>query len=121
MQKLTLPYQQRITGASPGELLKMLRHRSGLTQAQLAEHLNLKSARAIRNWEGDFNLPSSDRLHLLIGLYLERQVFLVGKESEEVRQLWNCVKDWFESHSFTTETYPIFDETFFVSFLLKSQ
>jgi transcriptional regulator with XRE-family HTH domain len=38
----------------------MLRTRSGLTQAQLAGLLGLKSARMVRNWEGEFNLPTPD-------------------------------------------------------------
>jgi predicted ATPase/transcriptional regulator with XRE-family HTH domain len=99
----------------------MLRNRAGLTQSQLGELLNLKSARMVRNWEGEFNLPSPDRLRLLIKLYLERQVFLAGKEREEVRQLWQLVKDWFETHNFNAETYPIFDESWFTALLVNSQ
>src|SRR5437763_10217953 len=115
MAELTPLSPQRESRASPGELLKMLRHRSGLTQAELAELLGLKSARMVRNWEGEFNLPTADRLRVLIKLYLERQVFLAGKEKEEVRQLWQIVKDWFETHNFNDETYPIFDEGWFAA------
>src|SRR5436305_9943234 len=91
---------QRNSRASAGELLKMLRNRSGLTQSQLAELLGLKSARMVRNWEGEFNLPTPDRLRVLLKLYLERQVFVGGKEREEIHHLWEVVKDWFETHNF---------------------
>jgi predicted ATPase/transcriptional regulator with XRE-family HTH domain len=99
----------------------MLRHRSGLTQAQLAAFLGLKSARMVQNWEGEFNLPTADRLRHLIQLYLERQVFVAGKEKEEVRVLWKVVKDWFETHNFNAETYPIFDEGWFNALLTQPQ
>ena len=97
-------HTQRSNRASPGEILKMFRRRAGLTQSQLGGLLNLKSARMVRNWEGEFNLPSVDRLCLLIKLYLERQIFVAGKEREEARQLWQLVKDWFETHNFNAET-----------------
>src|SRR5437764_15127629 len=103
MAELAFPHPQRENRASPGELLKMLRNRAGLTQSQLAELLGLKSARMVRNWEGEFNLPTADRLRVLVKLYLERNVFLAGKEREEVRQLWHIVKDWFETHNFNDE------------------
>jgi predicted ATPase/transcriptional regulator with XRE-family HTH domain len=108
-------HSHRNNRASPGELLKMLRTRSGLTQAQLADLLGLKSARMVRNWEGEFNLPTPDRLRGLIKLYLERKVFLTGQEIEEVRQVWQIVKEWFETHNFNDETYPIFDEGWFTT------
>jgi predicted ATPase/transcriptional regulator with XRE-family HTH domain/Tfp pilus assembly protein PilF len=121
MAEITSLPSQRTNRASPGELLKMLRNRSGLTQAQLAEMLGLKSARMVRNWEGEFNLPTADRLRHLIQLYLERQVFVAGKEREEVRVLWKVVKDWFETHNFNAETYPIFDEGWFNALLSQPQ
>ncbi len=121
MQELTPRLPKRDIKASPGELLKMLRHRSTLTQAQLAELLGLKSARMVRNWEGEFNLPTAERLRDLIRIYLERQVFVVGKEREEVRELWQVIKNWFETHNFNSETYPIFDEGWFAALLVKPQ
>jgi transcriptional regulator with XRE-family HTH domain len=99
----------------------MLRHRAGLTQSQLGELLNLRSARMARNWEGEYNLPSAERHCLLIKLYLARQVFLAGKEREGTRHLWQFVKDWFETHNFNAETYLIFDESWFTALLLNSQ
>ena len=54
---------------SPGELLKMLRSSSGLTQAQLAQLLGFNSPRMVRNWEGEFYLPASDRFQRLIEIY----------------------------------------------------
>src|SRR4051794_18947165 len=119
MPELAALHLPRDNRASPGELLKMLRSRSGLTQAQLAGLLGLKSARMGRNWEGELNLPTPDRLQTLIKLYLPRQVFLTGQVSEEARRLWHSVKDWFETHNFNAETYPIFDEGWFASLQVK--
>jgi len=121
LQELTPHLPKRDDRASPGEILKMLRHRSGLTQAQLAELLGLKSARMVRNWEGEFNLPTAERLRHLITIYLERQVFVAGKEREEVRELWQAVKSWFESQNFNSESYPIFDEGWFAALIQKTQ
>jgi predicted ATPase/transcriptional regulator with XRE-family HTH domain/Tfp pilus assembly protein PilF len=112
-------HPQRENRASPGELLKMLRNRAGLTQAQLAGFLGLKSPRMIRNWEGEFNLPTPDRLQTLLKLYLARRVLLAGQEREEARRLWQTVKDWFETHNFNAETYPIFDEGWFAGLQVK--
>ena len=95
----------------------MLRSRSGLTQAQLARLLGFNSPRMVRNWEGEFYLPTSDRLQRLVEIYLNRRVFVVDKEREEAELLWNTVKNWFETHKNKFETYPVFDERWFAASL----
>lgn len=104
----------------PQELLVMYRQRSGLTQVQLAERLDLKSERMVQNWEGGYGLPKPARLRKIIELYLELGIFIKGHETEEARQLWESVKNLFDTNSPNFEIYQIFDRLWFES-LLKAR
>lgn len=58
--------------ALPDQLLRLFRHRSGLTQGQLAALLGFKDNRMITKWEGGYSLPEPRRLRKLVELYLEK-------------------------------------------------
>ena len=98
----------------------MYRQRSGLTQVQLAGKLRLKSERMIQNWEGGYGLPKPARLRGLIELYLGLGIFIKGQETQEARQLWDTVKNLFDTNSVNFEFYQIFDRLWFEN-LLKEQ
>ena len=48
-----------------GERLRFVREKSGLTQAQLADKLNIKAARTIRKYESGETEPSFERLAII--------------------------------------------------------
>lgn len=97
---------------SPGELLKRLRIRTGLTQAELGLRIPV-SEKMIRNWETDTNLPKAQNLKKLIEICLQLQVFIAGAEQEEALNLWNSVKAVFDATTRTYNEYPAFDEGWF--------
>ncbi|MBN9391888.1 MAG: pentapeptide repeat-containing protein [Chloroflexi bacterium] len=97
---------------SPGELLKKLRIRTGLTQAELGALVPI-SEKMIRNWETDTNLPKAGNLKKLIEIFWQRQVFVAGIEQEEALDLWNSVKAVFDATTRTYNEYPGFDEGWF--------
>ena len=102
----------------PGELLEMYRRRGNLSQAQLAGFLGLKSERMPQKWEGDYALPSADKLKKLIEIYLAHELFQVGRETVEARQLWQTIKKFFDaSRERRLDTYPLFDELWFATLL----
>ncbi len=101
---------------SPGELLKRLRIRTGLTQAQLGLLIPI-SEKMIRNWETDTNLPKASNLKKLVEICLDRLVFIAGLEQEEASNLWNAVKAIFDATTRTYNEYPPFDEGWFKSLL----
>jgi transcriptional regulator with XRE-family HTH domain len=73
-----------------GQLLR-LRGRADLTQSALAALLGI-SEKAIQNWEAGRDYPSAAGLQALIALYLQRQVFLAGREEEQARVLWAALR-----------------------------
>lgn len=97
----------------PNELLYMYRQRSGLTQVELAELLDLKSSKMMQLWENGYRLPAAARLKKLIEVYYQREIFTFNKEAQEVHELWASVKDAFDARAETFQTYPIFDELWF--------
>src|SRR5438270_10172172 len=66
-----------------------LRMRLGLTQASLAERLQVHR-RAVAGWEAGSSYPKADHLKELIALGVEQQAFAVGREEEEIRTLWRA-------------------------------
>lgn len=101
----------------PNELLVMYRHRSGLTQNQLANHLGFKTERMVQKWESGYTLPTAERLQSLIKYYLETGIFIAENEHQEASELWRVIKDMFDLNSVTSESYPIFDENWFAELL----
>jgi predicted ATPase/DNA-binding transcriptional regulator YiaG len=115
MEKLSsYPKERKLL---PHELLIMFRKRSLLAQVDLAQHINLKSARMLRNWEKGYSLPPSDRLSKLLEVFLKEGVFIAGREMEEAQTLWVAVKNMYDANSETFDTYPNFDRTWFEALL----
>jgi transcriptional regulator with XRE-family HTH domain len=84
----------------------VLRGRVRLTQREVAVPLGV-SERTIQKWEAGLGYPSPARLQALIALYLERGVFMVGHEAEEVEALWEALR------RATRQRTPPFDATWF--------
>jgi predicted ATPase/transcriptional regulator with XRE-family HTH domain len=113
---VVLPYKRKKQpGAS--ELLKLYRHRSGLTQRGLAALLGLQSDRMVRKWESNHSLPEVKRLQKLIEVYLGLGMFYQGQELVEAQELWGVVKAAFENQSINFETFHIFDQGWFAELL----
>ncbi len=68
-------------------LALLLRGRSGLTQRDLAELVDV-SERAVQKWEAGLSYPSAAHLQRLIALYVGRNVFTAGHEEREAAELW---------------------------------
>src|SRR2546430_592200 len=71
------------------QLMLTLRTTIGLTQAGLADRLGV-SRRAVAQWEAGSSYPKAERLRQLIELGVQLQVFLAGREAEEIRALWRA-------------------------------
>lgn len=104
----------------PHELLVMLRQRSGLSKAELAELLGFASKRMLQKWEGGYTLPTPERLRQLIKIYHARNVFVAGKELEEIRLLWLTIQNHSNATHPSFEGYPVFDVGWFEK-LIKEQ
>jgi WD40 repeat protein len=78
-------YRERDYGF--GQAMLTLRTKLGLTQAALADLLGVRR-RTVTDWEGGLTYPSVDHLKHFVVLAIERQVWSVGGEEEEVRALW---------------------------------
>jgi WD40 repeat protein/transcriptional regulator with XRE-family HTH domain len=74
-----------------GQVMLTLRTRLGLTQAELADLLGVRR-RSVVDWEGGLTYPSVDHLKQFVILAIERQVWSVGDEEEEVRALWQVAR-----------------------------
>ena len=72
-----------------GQLMLSLRMQIGLTQAGLAEVLQVHR-RAVAGWEAGSSYPKADHLQHLIELGVEQQAFPAGHEEEEIRALWRA-------------------------------
>ncbi len=74
-----------------GQVMLTLRTNIGVTQAGLADMLHV-SRHAVAEWEAGGNYPTVDHLKHLIELGVQRQVFTVGREAEEIRALWKAAR-----------------------------
>src|SRR5690242_220034 len=72
-----------------GQLMLTLRTKLELTQTELAEVLGV-GRRAVIDWEGGLTYPTTDHLKQFVVLAIQRQAFHAGRESEEVRALWQA-------------------------------
>ena len=70
-----------------GQRILTLRTQLGLTQTALAERLHI-SRRAVTDWEAGSNYPTTQHLKELIVLGVQASAFPAGRESEEIRALW---------------------------------
>src|ERR1700730_10348972 len=74
-----------------GQIMLTLRSAIGLTQAGLAERLDV-SRRAVGKWEAGSSYPKAERLKQLIELGVKQQAFAAGREVEEIRALWKAAR-----------------------------
>lgn len=72
-----------------GQFMLTLRMAIGLTQAALADHLEV-SRHAVGGWEAGQSYPKAEHLKAFIALGLQQHVFAVGREKEEIRALWRA-------------------------------
>src|SRR2546425_10328602 len=72
-----------------GQLMLTLRMRLGLTQAGLAERLQVHR-RAVAGWEAGSSYPKAEHLKELITLGVRASAFAAGREEEEIRALWKA-------------------------------
>jgi WD40 repeat protein/transcriptional regulator with XRE-family HTH domain len=81
---------------SPGEsfagLTLRLRGRTGLTQAALAEQLEVH-VHSVQFWEGGTSHPTARRLEALLEVFLARDGFTDGRELEEAEALWTTARN----------------------------
>src|SRR2546425_613560 len=72
-----------------GQLIMTLRTQMGLTQAHLAERLDV-SRRTVSSWELGSNYPATAHLKELIALGIELRAWAAEREAEEIRALWRA-------------------------------
>ena len=72
-----------------GQLIATLRRQFKLTQAELAERLEV-SRQAVGEWEAGSSYPKADHLKDFIGLGVQQHAFTTGREVEEIRTLWQA-------------------------------
>ncbi len=72
-----------------GKLMLTLRTAIGLTQAGLAERLQV-SRNAVGGWEVGQSYPKAEHLKHVIALGVQQQAFAAGREAEEIRALWRA-------------------------------
>ena len=70
-----------------GQAMLTLRSSIGLTQAGLADLLGV-SRRAVAEWEGGGDYPKAEHLQHFLAVCVQQQVFVPGREEEEIRALW---------------------------------
>ncbi|MDQ2885369.1 MAG: NB-ARC domain-containing protein [Chloroflexota bacterium] len=68
-----------------------LRTTTGLTQASLAELLDV-SRKAISRWEAGDSYPKAEHLKALLAFAVKQQVFPAGREEEEIRVIWQAAR-----------------------------
>src|SRR5207248_2592541 len=96
------------------QLLVTLRKKASLTQEELALRMDV-TAKAIGNWEGGSNYPTERNLRKLIELYLDNNVFAPGQERDEVRELWEQLREGIPRR------IGLFDERWFAALLTQRQ
>ncbi|MEM9043448.1 MAG: helix-turn-helix transcriptional regulator [Pseudomonadota bacterium] len=67
--------------ATFGDRLSLARERQGMSQAQLARRIGLKTA-TIQNWEDDRSEPRANRVQMLAGLLNVSIIWLMTGEGE---------------------------------------
>jgi WD40 repeat protein/transcriptional regulator with XRE-family HTH domain len=73
-----------------GQTITTLRTALGLTQAELAQVLQV-SRRAVGGWETGSSYPKAEHLKVLIELCVQKQTFFhAGQEAGEIRTLWKA-------------------------------
>jgi len=72
-----------------GQLMLRLRTNIGLTQAGLAEFLEV-SRHAVGGWEAGQSYPKAEHLKAFIALGLQQHAFATGQEADEIRALWRA-------------------------------
>jgi len=70
-----------------GQAMLSLRTRMGLTQAGLADLLQI-SRHAVGEWEAGLNYPKAHHLQHFVALCVRASVFTPGREEAEIRALW---------------------------------
>ena len=70
-----------------GQVMLTLRTRMGLTQAGLADLLQI-SRHAVGEWEAGSNYPKAHHLQHFVALCMRASAFAPGREAEEIRALW---------------------------------
>src|SRR5262245_46946257 len=70
-----------------GQLMLTLRSAMGLTQAGLAQALDV-SRRSVADWEAGAKYPKAIHLKQFVALAVMYQVFQAGQEADEIRALW---------------------------------
>lgn len=99
------------------ELLQMYRHRTGLTQTELAIEIDRSSKRMVQYWEAGTSLPKPDSLRRLLALFAARKVFHPGQEKQEAARLWTAIKEAADTRLDFLNPYPVFDEDWFEDLL----
>src|SRR5579884_454683 len=77
--------------ATFGQMMLTLRTKMGLTQAGLAELLNI-SRRAVGEWEAGSSYPKTEHLKHLIELAAQQRIFHARREAQEIRSLWKMAR-----------------------------
>jgi WD40 repeat protein/transcriptional regulator with XRE-family HTH domain len=72
-----------------GQTMATLRTTLGLTQAELAQFLQI-SRRAVGGWEAGSSYPKAEHLKTLIELCVKQRIFPEGQEIKEIRALWKA-------------------------------
>lgn len=106
------PYKERKYDV--GQRLLTLRSRAKLTQAELAA-LTRVSRRSIQSWEAGAAYPQGETLQRLVEIFLNRGLFTLGREREEVIALWDLVRQD------TQQRLALFDEAWFAGLLPADQ
>jgi len=70
-----------------GQIMLSLRTRMGMTQAGLADLLQI-SRHAVGEWEAGSNYPKAHHLQHFVALCMRASAFAPGREAEEIRALW---------------------------------
>ncbi|PYM73251.1 MAG: hypothetical protein DME10_10605 [Candidatus Rokuibacteriota bacterium] len=72
-----------------GQSMLTLRTKLGLTQAELADRLDV-SRRAVGEWEVGSSYPKASHLKALLTLAVQQGTFPAGREAEEIRAFWKA-------------------------------
>lgn len=74
-----------------GQLMLTLRSAMGLTQAGLAQALEV-SRRSVADWEAGVKYPKAAHLKQFIALAVTQQAFQAGHETDEIQALWKAAR-----------------------------